>query len=217
MRDHPRGCGEHPSSGRHRQSSMGSSPRMRGAHISSAVMQDGVGIIPADAGSTQAAAAGRGTDTDHPRGCGEHVGDEGSLGKGQGSSPRMRGARYCFGLDGRCWRIIPADAGSTRSGLPKRGRLWDHPRGCGEHNSSSSPSYMVTGSSPRMRGARLLHTLYTGHERIIPADAGSTDGGECHGRPCRDHPRGCGEHCMSASARTAALGSSPRMRGAQMM
>ena len=70
--DHPRGCGEHPSVSGLRCVARGSSPRMRGAlgvgggHIA------GVGIIPADAGSTVAASPPRQQPWDHPRGCGEH-------------------------------------------------------------------------------------------------------------------------------------------------
>ena len=65
---------------------------MRGAPIGFVIGVLGLGIIPADAGSTKASGFVIRGMTDHPRGCGEHfllivlgVFE-------QGSSPRMRGA-----------------------------------------------------------------------------------------------------------------------------
>ena len=74
---------------------------------------------------------------DHPRGCGEHkrpflfVVDPG------GSSPRMRGARNGDYAGNVTDGIIPADAGSTVLALSIAQHPRDHPRGCGEHLSSS--------------------------------------------------------------------------------
>ena len=71
------------------------------------------GIIPADAGSTEA----------------HELLDMVQA----GSSPRMRGAHVLpVKWDG--WpRIIPADAGSTDTTLFIETVTQDHPRGCGEH------------------------------------------------------------------------------------
>ena len=53
--------------------------------------------------------------------------------------------------------------------------------------------------------------------KIIPEDAGSTWGtwflASCNG----DHPRGCGEHIASAFWANVGVGSSPQMRGAQVL
>ena len=70
----------------------------------------------------------------------------------------------------------------------------DHPRGCGEHDTSHIRHVVEVGSSPRMRGALFvnLHAVVT--ERIIPADAGSTTCVSAPRRMSEDHPRGCGEH-----------------------
>ena len=71
--DHPRGCGEHRFSqpvGRLRR---GSSPRMRGARVESTHSAPILGIIPADAGSTDTLVGSCMWGTDHPRGCGEHT------------------------------------------------------------------------------------------------------------------------------------------------
>ena len=92
--------------------------------------------------------------------------------------------------------IIPADAGSTLA--PRQYLLGqqDHPRGCGEHGYGRSLNRPVSGSSPRMRGAR--------------TDAWRTR------MPPRDHPRGCGEHPVMDLRKPPGLGSSPRMRGARI-
>ncbi len=70
--DHPRGCGEHVSCGRHCGYLCGSSPRMRGAPTRGGSNDIARRIIPADAGSTQPRTTRTGLRRDHPRGCGEH-------------------------------------------------------------------------------------------------------------------------------------------------
>ena len=70
--------------------------------------------------------------------------------------------------------IIPAYAGSTDLVL---------------HNQSILP-----GSSPRMRGARVMCYGTERQERIIPAYAGSTEGFYQYLAAVKDHPRVCGEH-----------------------
>ena len=80
---------------------------------------------------------------------------------------------------------------------------------------SSTSSFALLGSSPRMRGTLLHHALALASGGIIPAYAGNTcetcegssDGG--------DHPRVCGEHAMVSATALAVRGSSPRMRGTQ--
>ena len=52
-RDHPRGCGEHSPRARMPNIRRGSSPRMRGAREQHEGPGAGLGIIPADAGSTR--------------------------------------------------------------------------------------------------------------------------------------------------------------------
>ena len=90
--------------------------------------------------------------------------------------------------------IIPADAGSTL-GLDDGGRQTpDHPRGCGEHSLPFHSWMPVTGSSPRMRGARGPVLQGPSCGRIIPADAGSTSKEARRIMEHEDHPRGCGEH-----------------------
>ena len=113
-----------------------------------------------------------------------------------GSSPRMRGAPPGLSRPAATRRIIPADAGSTVEDAHIDGKHMDHPRGCGEHRAGLQIMAPAKGSSPRMRGARPGMLMGCIRVRIIPADAGSTNGDCC--APCS-----CG-------------GSSPRMRGAHI-
>ena len=188
---------------------------MRGALVSLALGPVDGRIIPADAGSTRLSSRGRRAGPDHPRGCGEHQASSCDCSSLKGSSPRMRGAHICRYLRSICLRIIPADAGSTSPSGGATRVCSDHPRGCGEHSTSSSWVGALPGSSPRMRGAPLRRLIGENMTRIIPADAGSTvPCAENRGLP-EDHPRGCGEHAASTRPFRASLGSSPRMRGAR--
>ena len=132
-RDHPRGCGEHPSFGLNGSTRPGSSPRMRGALTVIKLNVAPIRIIPADAGSTAKCASSGMISMDHPRGCGEHSRPRLSAIACWGSSPRMRGApANQVDINGSPG-IIPADAGSTKLTAPSVSGLRDHPRGCGEH------------------------------------------------------------------------------------
>ena len=91
--DHPRGCGEHLLGIPVRVLVEGSSPRMRGAPVTSNDSDSQAGIIPADAGSTQYGDWQRTHFQDHPRGCGEHARSMCYVWRPWGSSPRMRGAQ----------------------------------------------------------------------------------------------------------------------------
>ena len=113
-------------------------------------------------------------------------------------------------------RIIPADAGSTLTSIRSKFQLQDHPRGCGEHSNSKQARFSNSGSSPRMRGALRLAAAGKVIARIIPADAGSTPRASLTTLPGRDHPRGCGEHPFDGCIALRMVGSSPRMRGAQL-
>ena len=126
----------------------------------------------------------------------------------------MRGARFRLSdRDGRV-RIIPAYAGSTTLRTAENLCGTDHPRVCGEHPSLRDTGQLAMGSSPRMRGAHKIGADGLDLDRIIPAYAGSTTPRTRSQPWSRDHPRVCGEHMTLTPRRTAAAGSSPRMRGA---
>ena len=111
--DHPRGCGEHSVFQMRGLPSLGSSPRMRGAPPAPVSRSEGIGIIPADAGSTWLSNAAKSIGEDHPRGCGEHDCPRTLTPLTGGSSPRMRGALGWIVTGIMLVGIIPADAGST--------------------------------------------------------------------------------------------------------
>ena len=94
--------------------------------------------------------------------------------QGRGSSPQMRGAPITVSPVEWKPRIIPADAGSTRSASPFMPGAPDHPRRCGEHSILADCRSLSPGSSPQMRGARIACQIGDSLIGIIPADAGST-------------------------------------------
>ena len=111
--DHPRLRGEHRSSSVNAVAEIGSSPPARGAPLSNLHCHEHCGIIPACAGSTQAADHSTTTGEDHPRLRGEHRRRQPMPARLRGSSPPARGApQHDLGLH-PVGRIIPACAGST--------------------------------------------------------------------------------------------------------
>ena len=109
--------------------------------------------------------------------------------------------------------IIPAYAGNTCSSASAVCPSRDHPRVCGEHAPSVYAVGALTGSSPRMRGTRLLLQLVCLHCGIIPAYAGNTSTQRGTWFLSRDHPRVCGEHRYDQERCPRRSGSSPRMWG----
>ena len=129
------------------------------------------------------------------------------------SSPRMRGKPHRVPEHDALVRIIPAHAGQTHACYhPDRDRT-DHPRACGANTTPMLNTALRAGSSPRMRGKRVVYRRSYGLERIIPAHAGQTTrpAGRPDSRP--DHPRACGANASEGDMRGFDAGSSPRMRG----
>ena len=92
-RDHPRLRGEHATKTAADTAAMGSSPLARGARVCAEAARDGLGIIPACAGSTTLSRSRSPRAWDHPRLRGEHRGTAGARPPPSGSSPLARGAR----------------------------------------------------------------------------------------------------------------------------
>ncbi len=172
-----------------------------------------VGIIPAYAGNTHYGHHHTVFIGDHPRVCGEHNGGNVFQNGCEGSSPRMRGtpssANVCNAISG----IIPAYAGNTRRCATPPPITWDHPRVCGEHSGRAKVGMWRAGSSPRMRGTRLIKNTSSRPAGIIPAYAGNTAETVSEYGLVGDHPRVCGEHAEIIGETRAVKGSSPRMRG----
>ena len=159
----------------------GSSPPARGALSNLALATMWLRIIPACAGSTYGTVSNKVRNVsnkvrnvDHPRLRGEHRSSSTTARTARGSSPPARGAHPASTQAHPQRRIIPACAGSTFSRAAGLGQPKDHPRLRGEHDDWSTMSSWAAGSSPPARGARDHEFASCGHERIIPACAGST-------------------------------------------
>ena len=196
-----------------------------------------LGIIPAHAGLTAIRRAGQPERRDHPRACGAHVFNSPADIGGWGSSPRMRGSLSELSKWRMVRRIIPAHAGLTPRRSRGRRRIGDHPRACGAHHVAhsfyliwmgSSPRMrgslsvqlaggIVAGSSPRMRGSPTKRRRSMRPMGIIPAHAGLTRPRSWMIACLRDHPRACGAHFQHLPQSRHVIGSSPRMRGSQLV
>ena len=73
-----------------------------------------------------------------------------------GSSPRMRGTLAWHASAAMATGIIPAYAGNTYRRGSTGSPSGDHPRVCGEHPIVLLVRADPEGSSPRMRGTRLI-------------------------------------------------------------
>ena len=152
---------------------------------------------------------------DHPRGCGAHPCALKKCLYVQGSSPRVRGSQGCLWRDYPPSGIIPAGAGLTSPAGHAGCSVWDHPRGCGAHQTFAIHHLSTGGSSPRVRGSRRSIIAAMTTVGIIPAGAGLTILPPLI--PCifRDHPRGCGAHILDIIDENTIKGSSPRVRGSR--
>ena len=87
---------------------------------------------------------------------------------------------------------------------------------CGEHTVSTSKATNCLGSSPRVRGTRVVLLGSDQHRGIIPACAGNTRTPSLPASHSRDHPRVCGEHALLGKLIDFEAGSSPRVRGTRL-
>ena len=151
-RDHPRSRGEYGAGlyGSGRVS--GSSPLSRGIRTDAPHNAEHVGIIPALAGNTEAAAATPPRRPDHPRSRGEYSCLNRCSCSMSGSSPLSRGIRRPARHRATARRIIPALAGNTVSSGRPSAHFSDHPRSRGEYQPSVSGQLGGNGSSPLSRG-----------------------------------------------------------------
>ncbi len=195
LRDHPRACGAHSHQRCVEQTSVGSSPRMRGSQVKDNGATDKPGIIPAHAGLTSSEYTAYRADRDHPRACGAHKQIEATGDPELGSSPRMRGSLMKQAVERRLLGITPAHAGLTGRSTALIPAAKDHPRACGAHFQLWKRARKSKGSSPRMRGSRFLLLEVVNNVGIIPAHAGLTE--------------------SLYHAIYNLIGSSPRMRGSQ--
>ena len=151
------------------------------------------GITPAYAGKRRGRHGTPTVPRDHPRVCGEKLGQVGDL------TAQIR--------------ITPAYAGKSQTVLDLFGGSGDHPRVCGEKALKIVSGIETSGSPPRMRGKEHVHPLHAVVVGITPAYAGKRVERSQAGKDHRDHPRVCGEKSHQRGLCLLLLGSPPRMRG----
>ncbi len=235
---HPRACGERSRGRVSARADCGSSPRLRGTRLSA----PGSGIqsrfIPAPAGNASCAALMFAWVSVHPRACGErdHAGPYQALHKR--FIPAPAGNAFSHARTAGDDEVHPRACGERESpyiaaevdrgpsprlrGTPDRQRLGRlplpvHPRACGERVCNEGMSLFSAGSSPRLRGT-LLHGdgCHAAH-RFIPAPAGNAEGISSSSSLIAVHPRACGERVPTRTLSAEIDGSSPRLRGTQLL
>ena len=174
--DHPRVCGEKPSTILAQKSHMGSPPRVRGEVqlLHDRVKQ--LRITPACAGRSNIISIDMSMNWDHPRVRGEKQTHIFSRIRSQGSPPRARGevARPVTPLKNR--GITPACAGRRGRAMRCFYTSRDHPRVCGEKLTGKNGAQTEKGSPPRVRGEAGEPAFPAFHLRITPRVCGEKAG-----------------------------------------
>ena len=171
----------------------GSSPRVRGTARNPLLWVQWVRFIPACAGNSPPAMAGKRVNG--------------------GSSPRVRGTEWSRHRRSGQDRFIPACAGNSVKNRVHIYRCPVHPRVCGEQKATCSAILTVTGSSPRVRGTDFGVNDIGIFARFIPACAGNRHLLKNLPQKLPVHPRVCGEQLKRPARWMDRRGSSPRVRG----
>ena len=186
-------CGEKRPARGNVSAPWGSPPRVRGKGPSISRPAPASGITPACAGKSPASCHWPTVQRDHPRVCGEKNSIFCPVFSVTGSPPRVRGKAPRPSPSRPSRRITPACAGKRPRFLWQPGRLWDHPRVCGEKPRFCGQADLVRGSPPRVRGKgwrTVAEALMIG---ITPACAGKSRLQGSNLQLPGDHPRVCGE------------------------
>ena len=151
----------------------------------------------------------------HPRSRGENETPDEMAAVMPGSSPltRRKHARALTGvlLDG----LIPAHAGKTNRGRPRRQGIRAHPRSRGENVGANGEMNEPRGSSPLTRGKRFGEDFGGFGWGLIPAHAGKTAMFSTTRPGSGAHPRSRGENVGGGFGGHVMVGSSPLTRGKQ--
>ena len=211
--DHPRACGEQRSHHVQAIHGLGSPPRVRGTGYTITQARRKPRITPARAGNRSWRMAEKTLQKDHPRACGEQKRPAAAGRRLLGSPPRVRGTARPLAVAAAPIGITPARAGNRAQAAPLFCRQRDHPRACGEQETTAVYEDWQSGSPPRVRGTEHWTGFRLVCARITPARAGNSSPGSSHGPAGRDHPRACGEQTGKASSGWFVAGSPPRVRG----
>ena len=210
---HPRACG-----GSHVLVQLmgvvrGTSPRVRGKRTAGGLRHPGLGYIPARAGEARSSTTPPTTAWVHPRACGGSASSHHAQAVWQGTSPRVRGKQVGRAPGERDRGYIPARAGEAPRPAPPLPWPAVHPRACGGSHVGEEGVITLYGTSPRVRGKRVLQPSGDLRVGYIPARAGeaSTTGSRTRGTAV--HPRACGGSVIGGIALPRKYGTSPRVRG----
>ena len=160
----------------------------------------------------------------HPRVCGEQDQHMIVAPSPIGSSPRVRGTVIVAMLAAGVFRFIPACAGNSEfqqlqsiefGSSPRCVSV--HPRVCGEQCRFRNPLLDQSGSSPRVRGTVIGNGAGSPFDRFIPACAGNSRLTRSPDIAAAVHPRVCGEQCPEGAGAGQGNGSSPRVRGTDVV
>ena len=212
-RAHPRVYGENSFTSDCSACVIGSSPHVRGKPRDGTRVDHLGGLIPACTGKTSQRARRWSESRAHPRVYGENMACWPARVSVSGSSPRVRRKRHERHVHARVPRLIPACAGKTVWVCAAVFGIPAYPRVCGENHSNSNDVVFSFGSSPRVRGKRVMCGSIFGPNGLIPACAGKTPQVLRKSAEVRAHPRVCGENRKYAAHATLLSGSSPRVRG----
>ena len=212
-RDHPRVCGEKWLNFSRCSFIMGSPPRVRGKGFCSSALTSFFGITPACAGKRVSPLSRNRGHGDHPRVCGEKLAMLDEIYHAMGSPPRVRGKGPPQLLRCGVKGITPACAGKSLTIQKMTTRSRDHPRVCGEKNTTRHLFRRCLGSPPRVRGKVGRHKPNAVILGITPACAGKSIPERREVLHRGDHPRVCGEKANLLRGQRLHLGSPPRVRG----
>ena len=125
----------------------------------------------------------------------------------------MRGKEMRLSSGTLYHRITPAYAGKSTSFRQLPCSCQDHPRLCGEKYNSLLQLLKCLGSPPPMRGKVESELEMRKKYGITPAYAGKSSIAGLASTWDKDHPRLCGEKCMTGTSKRLRTGSPPPMRG----
>ena len=153
---------------------LGSPPRRRGKDKAEHLVQDHIGITPAQAGKRCYLCASTKSSWDHPRVGGEKAKITPRLKRCRGSPPRGRGKVVRPDVVAKAAGITPALAGKSYVFGPFRPGSWDHPRVGGEKQIGGDNGLDKQGSPPRGRGKGATDESRSNGFGITPAWAGKS-------------------------------------------
>ena len=149
--------------------------------------------------------------------CGEKTTTRNSSMHPKGSPPRVRGKVPEHDERAAGKGITPACAGKRPQDITLLTVKRDHPRVCGEKESTKTEMLQSIGSPPRVRGKGSCTNSASSNTGITPACAGKRRFAPHCNHPSRDHPRVCGEKERDPGAALNQLGSPPRVRGKEQL